>query len=203
MNESEGHEAGQFPKTLRSVYIQPPHPFAAVEEFVQSSSMHYHLDLASLGLPMKAAFTKYLIQNPGVEAIFVGTRRTDPHGQSLTHFDETDRGWPKFMRIHPVIDWRYQEIWAVSTMSSLAELRKDLRVAQPQSLLLYQFLRHLRIDYCPLYDLGYTSLGGITDTHPNPALRLQPSEVTARGGVTEYKPAYELTLDNEERLGRQ
>lgn len=63
---------------------------------------------------MKAAFSEYLESNSAVKAIFVGTRRTDPHGANLTHFDQTDGGWPEFMRIHPVIDWHYQEIWAVS-----------------------------------------------------------------------------------------
>lgn len=63
---------------------------------------------------MKAAFAEYLELNTQVKAIFVGTRRTDPHGGKLTHFDVTDSGWPPFMRIHPVIDWHYQEIWGVS-----------------------------------------------------------------------------------------
>lgn len=62
---------------------------------------------------MKAAFTEYLQDFPKVKAIFVGTRRTDPHGAELTHFDPTDHGWPEFMRIHPVIDWHYVEIWTV------------------------------------------------------------------------------------------
>ena len=62
---------------------------------------------------MKAAFTEYLAQFPSVKAIFVGTRRTDPHGGDLTHFDMTDHGWPGFMRIHPVIDWHYVDIWTV------------------------------------------------------------------------------------------
>jgi Phosphoadenosine phosphosulfate reductase family len=44
----------------------------------------------------------------------VGTRRTDPHGETLTHFDKTDRGWPEFMRVHPVINWHYWEIWDVN-----------------------------------------------------------------------------------------
>ena len=51
----------------------------------------------------------------GVKAVFVGTRRTDPHGALLTHFDETDADWPRFMRIHPVIDWHYREVWRVSS----------------------------------------------------------------------------------------
>ena len=62
---------------------------------------------------MKAAFADYLAEKRKIKAIFVGTRRTDPHGGNLTHFDETDHGWPAFVRVHPVIDWRYVEIWAV------------------------------------------------------------------------------------------
>lgn len=63
---------------------------------------------------MKEAFADYLNDYKNVKAIFVGTRRTDPHGATLSAFDQTDRGWPSFMRIHPVIDWHYAEIWTVS-----------------------------------------------------------------------------------------
>lgn len=62
-----------------------------------------------------------------------------------------------------------------------------------------QFIRHLGIPYCELYDRGYTSLGGTTDTHPNPALKASTT-VSAEG--EEFKPAYELVEDDEERLGR-
>ena len=64
-----------------------------------------------------------------------------------------------------------------------------------------QFLRHLDIPYCSLYDLGYTSLGGTTDTHPNPALKREQGSA----GTTDadsYRPAYELVEDDAERLGR-
>jgi len=87
-----------FPAQLTSIYIQTPHPFPEVTSFVASSSAYYHLDLVASSLPMKEAFTEYLNEHKEVKAIFVGTRRTDPHGGSLTFFDETDRGWPKFMR---------------------------------------------------------------------------------------------------------
>lgn len=53
-----------------------------------------------------------------------------------------------------------------------------------------------------LYDQGYTSLGGTTDTHPNPALKSGGSgdgkESTSEG----FRPAYELVEDKAERLGR-
>lgn len=162
-----------LPQTLRSVYIVSQHPFPQVDDFVHTSSHTYHLSLARYAKPMKEAFTDYLRDEPRVRAIFVGTRRTDPHGERLQYFDATDGGWPAFMRIHPVIDWHYAEIWS--------------------------FIRHLEIPYCGLYDLGYTSLGGTTDTHPNPALRVVDD---GEGQGERFRPAYELVQDEEERLGR-
>ncbi|KXT03368.1 hypothetical protein AC578_3964 [Pseudocercospora eumusae] len=155
-----------LPPALRSVYIVSPNPFPSVTEFVQTSSKHYHLSLTQYHKPMREAFAAYLADHPDVKAIFVGTRRTDPHGRNLSFFDMTDTHWPSFMRIHPVIDWHYAEIWA--------------------------FIRELDVEYCELYDLGYTSLGGTDDTHPNPALKEGDG----------YRPAYELVEDEEERLGR-
>ena len=133
---------------------------------------------------MKAAFAAYLSSSPSdesddgggsrIRAIMVGTRRSDPHGGALGAFEPTDRGWPAFMRVHPVLEWHYAEVWA--------------------------FLRHLRVEYCGLYDEGYTSLGGTNDTRPNPRLRV---EEEGEGGRVWYRPAYELEADEEERLGRE
>lgn len=165
---------------IPSIYALPPDPFPAVEDFVVSSAHAYHLSITKYTTSpptttIRTVFEDYLTKHPGIRAIFVGTRRTDPHGAKLTHFDRTDHGWPDFMRVHPVIDWHYAEIWA--------------------------FIRHLGLKYCSLYDMGYTSLGGTSDTHPNPSLRVQ--EKVNGGGERQYLPAYELTRDLEERLGRK
>ncbi|KAK0637406.1 hypothetical protein B0T17DRAFT_484371 [Bombardia bombarda] len=162
-SEPEGH------KPLQAIYIISPDPFVEVEEFVAQSAEQYNLDLVRFELPMRPALEAYLAQKPAVKAIFLGTRRTDPHGEFLTHFDPTDHGWPQFMRVHPVIDWHYVEIWA--------------------------FIRHLDIPFCDLYNQGFTSLGGVTDTRPNPALAVG-------GDQPKFRPAYELRDDDEERLGR-
>lgn len=148
---------------------------------------------------MKAAFADYLRDTPSVKAIFVGTRRTDPHGENLTHFDQTDHGWPSFMRIHPVIDWHYAEIWTVSRLQTSEGATSDS----------LQFIRHLRVPYCVLYDRGYTSLGGTTDTLPNPVLATEKTPtVNGTNGASssstpQFRPAYELVDDDEERLGRE
>ena len=103
-----------LPPSLESIYIVPPNPFPEVETFVDQSSTTYHLSLTRLArASMKAAFEDYLAEKKEVKAIFVGTRRTDPHGGSLTSFDATDHGWPPFIRVHPVIDWHYVEVWSV------------------------------------------------------------------------------------------
>lgn len=145
-----------------------------------SSSKTYHLDITKYTtdpptMTLKSSFEDYLNKNPKVKAIFVGTRRTDPHGANLKDFDRTDRGWPDFVRINPVLDWHYAEIWA--------------------------FIRFLGLRYCSLYDEGYTSLGGTGDTYPNPRLRVGLGDGNADGSQ-QYRPAYELTEDLEERLGR-
>ncbi|KAI1763315.1 adenine nucleotide alpha hydrolases-like protein [Hypoxylon sp. FL1150] len=165
-----------FPNRLQALYIRPPLPFPEVDEFVTETTATYHLDLTTSNMAMKPALTAYLQQRPDVKAVFVGTRRTDPHGAALTFFDETDAGWPRFMRVHPVIDWHYREVWG--------------------------FIRALDIPYCPLYDKGYTSLGGTDDTHPNPALMEDDGTSRSKVDGQHFRPAYELTEDREERLGR-
>ncbi|KAI1775437.1 adenine nucleotide alpha hydrolases-like protein [Hypoxylon cercidicola] len=173
-SSASSSEPPPFPNQLQALYIRPTLPFAEVDDFVAETTAVYHLDLTTSGLAMKPALTEYLKERPNVKAVFVGTRRTDPHGADLTFFDETDAGWPRFMRVHPVIDWHYREVWG--------------------------FIRALDIRYCPLYDMGYTSLGGTDDTHPNPALK--EDDKTHRVDGQHFRPAYELIEDREERLGR-
>jgi FAD synthetase len=112
---------------LQAIYIVSEHPFAEVEDFVARSAEQYHLDLKRYALPMRPALEAYLNDRPAIKAVFLGTRRTDPHGEFLTHFDPTDAGWPQFMRVHPVIDWHYVEIWAVSHLALVH--RRDLNRA--------------------------------------------------------------------------
>jgi 3'-phosphoadenosine 5'-phosphosulfate sulfotransferase (PAPS reductase)/FAD synthetase len=115
---------------------------------------------------MKMAFAQFLELNPQVKAIFVGVRRTDPYCEDLSGLDPTDNGWPSFVRIHPILDWRYSDIW--------------------------DYLRTRNVPYCRLYDLGWTSIGDRDRTTPNPSLK----------NGNEFKPAYCLEDESQERAGR-
>jgi FAD synthetase len=102
--------------TLQAIYIASPQEFPEVRDFVSVSATQYHLDLVRYDLPMRSAVEAYLAARPAVKAIFMGTRRTDPHGEFLTHFNPTDKDWPQFLRVNALIDWHYAEVWAVSSL---------------------------------------------------------------------------------------
>jgi len=78
-------------------------------------------------------------------AFVLGTRAGDPNAAGQQHFGPSSSWMPPFMRVNPIIDWSYAEVW--------------------------EFLRGFDLPYCSLYDKGYTSLGKRADTMPNPALR--------------------------------
>ncbi|KAJ7721043.1 hypothetical protein B0H16DRAFT_1386504 [Mycena metata] len=112
---------------------------------------------------MKQALEIYKQTHPNIEAILIGTRRTDPHGATLSHRNMTDPGWPRFERINPIINWDYADVWT--------------------------FLRKLDVPYCDLYDYGYTSLGSTYNTFPNPALLVDiPSAAAAAAASSQSQP---------------
>lgn len=161
---------GQEIRPIQSVYVTCRNPFPEVDNFVELCVQRYRLDSVRIPAPMRQALQQFLdTVKVKPEAILVGIRRNDPYAEKLTHFDPTDEGWPSFMRVHPIIDWSYQNIW--------------------------DFLLLLGIPYCELYDRGYTSLGGMDNTFPNPDLLNSDAPIG-------YNPAYKLTNEEHERFGR-
>ena len=60
--------------------------------------------------------------------IVMGTRKDDPGCSNLGTIAESDtnKGYPKFKRVNPIIDWDYHSVW--------------------------KFILDFKIPYCKLYD---------------------------------------------------
>jgi len=86
-----------------------------------------------------------LIEKEHVKAVVMGNRRTDPFSDSLMMTTPSSEGWPKFLRVFPILEWTYDDIWL--------------------------FLRMIGLPYCKLYDQGYSSLGLKSNTIKNPYLK--------------------------------
>ncbi|CAF0937679.1 unnamed protein product [Didymodactylos carnosus] len=72
------------------------------------------------------------------------------------------------MRCNPILHYTYNDVW--------------------------KFLRHFQINYCTMYDQGFTSLGDKDLTIKNIKLKYQ-----TENGLEQYKPAY--MLDDEVSKG--
>ncbi|KAL9649095.1 hypothetical protein ABK040_008472 [Willaertia magna] len=133
-------------------HFEIPNSFTEMDNFIKDSEELYDIPVKIIDITTKG-FKKGLEEliessESKLEAVFMGTRKIDPDGQNIQVFEKTSTGWPEMMRVSPILEWDYKDVW--------------------------DFILLLNIPYCSLYDLGYTSLGSTKDTERNEALR-QPN----------------------------
>lgn len=131
---------------LKVLYFSHPNSFGEVNDFVAQCVNIYGLNLETLP-PLSIEVLQEQVDKLAMKAIFMGTRSTDPRSASLQDFAPTDPKWPQIMRVNPILQWTYSDVWC--------------------------FILAMKVPYCQLYDRGYTSIGAETDTLPNPELKLK------------------------------
>ena len=174
----------------RVIYFQHPDEFPSVTSLLEDTVAKY--DVQMLAFAEGTSFPnglKYLVENnypPGVNgqyhsqqssierdipshplAFILGTRSDDPNAGSQGIYAPSSHYMPPFLRVNPILNWTYGHVW--------------------------HFLRIFNLEYCTLYDEGYTSLGTVKDTIPCPALKKEDGS---------YYPAYMLRDWTLERAGR-
>ncbi|QHN86119.1 putative FAD synthase [Arachis hypogaea] len=202
-NSANG-DLNDFP--IRTIYFETPSAFPEINSFTYDTaatlvklSLPYTFDyslncncsvdnmekryfllsdnlfLSSYGLQIDTICTDFksgleaLLKEKPIRAIFLGVRIGDPTAVGQEQFSPSSPGWPAFMRVNPILDWSYRDVWA--------------------------FLLTCKVNYCSLYDQGYTSIGSIYDTVPNSLLSTSDSS-------DKFKPAYLLADGRLERAGR-
>ncbi|XP_074304698.1 uncharacterized protein LOC141639485 [Silene latifolia] len=159
----------KFP--IRTIYFESTSAFPEINSFTYETATKYNLQLDIISQDFKSGLEGLLKTSP-IRAIFLGVRIGDPTAVGQELFSPSSPGWPAFMRVNPILDWSYRDVWA--------------------------FLLNSKVPYCSLYDQGYTSIGSVYDTVPNELL----CDNNPPGDKVEYRPAYMLSDGRSERAGR-
>ncbi|KAM3340068.1 FAD synthase isoform X2 [Capsicum galapagoense] len=171
--ESSSQDVADGENTLpiRTIYFETPNAFPEINSFTYETAATYNLQMDILRLDFKSGLEALLKANP-IRAIFLGVRIGDPTAVGQEQFSPSSPGWPPFMRVNPILDWSYRDVWA--------------------------FLLVCKVRYCSLYDQGYTSIGSIHDTVPNALLGIRDDNNSKK----KFRPAYLLADGRLERAGR-
>ncbi|XP_025815659.1 probable FAD synthase [Panicum hallii] len=129
---------------MRTIYFEDPNTFPEIDWFTYETAATYGLPLETIRTDYKSGIEALLKEKP-TKAIFLGTRNGDPNAVGQQQFSPSSPDWPPFMRVNPILDWSYSDVWS--------------------------FLLTCKVKYCSLYDQGYTSIGSIHNTVPNELLR--------------------------------
>lgn len=115
-------------RQVRLVYFRPESEFAEVYAFIVQMVALYGAELVELEGDIKVATARLLAMAP-IKAIILGNRTTDPGSSHLgfLQLSDTDKGWPNFIRCHPILPWSYGDVWAYLGSRPYCKLYDEVR----------------------------------------------------------------------------
>ncbi len=146
----ENHSFNSLSHLLPNIlFIVQPNEFKEILDFVDYTEKLYGLNIKRIYLAQskqsfKTALCSFLLEK-NIKCTIEGSRSTDPNARNLDIFSTSSNSWPPFLRVSPILPWRYRSVWS--------------------------FLLSNKFPYCSLYDEGYTSIGNKENTFQNPHLR--------------------------------
>lgn len=78
---------------------------------MKEAENYYGFEMAHKNGPIRDAVSSLIEEKPEIKACLLGTRKGDPGAHGLEAFSPTDAGWPALMRVSPIIDWSYREVF--------------------------------------------------------------------------------------------
>ncbi|CBZ54725.1 putative DJ-1/PfpI family domian-containing protein [Neospora caninum Liverpool] len=120
--------------------------FEEVAAFVEQTAKEFELDVSVYHCGLAEGVQDFVTRFSHLRplAFVLGSREGDPNAAHLLPLQVSSSWLPAFLRVHPLVGFRYGHVWYV--------------------------IRRFALPYCPLYDRGYTSIGRKNNTKPNPRL---------------------------------
>ena len=95
----------------RALYYPTSDGFPELHAFVGRMAGECDLDMIEYRDVDFMSGLRDCIDNKGARAFVMGTRKDDPAGKGLHPFSPSSRGWPAFMRVNPILEWEFEDVW--------------------------------------------------------------------------------------------
>lgn len=128
--ESHGNLGDYMESIENSIFLvfHTPDDFLEIDEHLKKVISSINVEAVHSNKNFKEGL-KGIIDRYSTQAVVLGVRRTDPQGSNLQPHTHSTPDYPPFMRILPILEWSYGDVW--------------------------KFIQVFSIPYCVLYQQGF------------------------------------------------
>lgn len=138
------HDSAKITTPVKPFFIENPNEFPEIVDYLKTTEKHWGVEIRTIKAKSIRQGLEKIIEEHGITSFFLGQRYNDPNCENISEFAPTTKDWTKAMRILPILQWSYKDVW--------------------------EYIDALHIPHCSLYSKGYTSIGNTKDTYPNSLL---------------------------------